>query len=87
MPARSSATLTSVMLLSEWLLLSARYSVWFSTFVIKGMTLSFFREEGGVFGIPNTVQKSSASRPDLYPCRVMGVDSGPCALALPLSLP
>ena len=46
---------------------------WF--FEMKGITLSFFFCAVGVPGICRTSQKSSASRPERYPCRVSGVDS------------
>ena len=41
------------------------------------MTLSVFQGEAGVFGMPMAVQKSSASLPERYLWRVMGVDSIP----------
>ena len=54
----------------------------------KGRILSFFRGVDGVPGIARTSQKSSARRPDLYPCRVIDADSvlGVVSFSFPLSV-
>lgn len=86
-PARTYATLNSVMLMGSVLFLFTRYSCWSSFLVIKGITFNLFLADVGVSGMPRAVQKSSANRPERYPCLVSGVDSDPIVeiLVLPLS--
>lgn len=50
------------------------------------MTLNFFLLVCGMSGISKADQKSSASRPDLYPCRVRGVDSALASLCFSFPL-
>ena len=64
--------------------LSTRYSVYDWFLEMKGITLSFFLGVVGVPGICKTSQKSSARRPERYPCRVSGAES--VSLVFPFSL-
>lgn len=77
MPARSSAIYTWVIAPGGCDFISARYSAGLCgvSFVRKGITRSVLRVDVGRAGMPNAVQKSSARRPDRYPCLVIGADS------------
>lgn len=84
--ASNSATCTSMMV-NNCMLFSTKYFVCSLFLVMNGMTLNFWRKDGGVFGIPRVVQKSSARRHERYPYLVMGANFEPCGLifSLPLS--
>lgn len=51
----------------------------------KGITCRVLRVDLGVFGGLRVDQKSSANRPVLYPCRVIGVESAAFATNLPFT--
>ena len=51
------------------------------------MTCRVLRVDGGVLGGFIVVQKSSASHPILYPCLVIGIESGALVTDLPSASP